>query len=209
MVRGGVKAGYAVFAPQHLFSARGFAENFRETTDQRLRLIGTSLTAVEVDKVKRSMDVLLKRPEIEPGRVAMIGLSYGGYYTLVTTALERRIKVAVVSGYFGVQEGRNAVDKLSVRGDFRLADRFTLFRDSDIAAMICPRALSIQAGSRDDYEHLIAQVAAHYAKLGAQGQFRYVVFDGSHEIRRRVRLRVRARSSVLRDRRQRLPGLVC
>ena len=36
MVRGGVKRGYVVFAPQHLFSADGFPKDLRNRTDERL-----------------------------------------------------------------------------------------------------------------------------------------------------------------------------
>lgn len=97
MVRGGVKRGYVVFAPQHLFSADGFSKDVRNRTDERLRLVGTSLTAVEIAKITRSLDVLLKRPEVDATRVAMVGLSYGGYYALVTPALDPRIKVSVVT----------------------------------------------------------------------------------------------------------------
>ncbi|HTN76999.1 MAG TPA: hypothetical protein VL096_17190 [Pirellulaceae bacterium] len=75
MVRGGVKRGYVVFAPQHLFSAESFPKDVRNRTDERLRLVGTSLTAVEIAKITRSLDVLLKRPEVDPARVAMVGLS--------------------------------------------------------------------------------------------------------------------------------------
>ena len=187
MVRGGVKLGYAVFAPQHLFKAIGYTDDVRDRVDRRLRLVGTSLTAIEIAKITRSLDVLLKRPEVDAARVAMVGLSYGGYYTLVTAALDLRIKIAVSSGYFGIQEGRYGADELSVPEDFQFVDRFTLFRDPTIAALICPRALQIQAGTHDDDEHrepgkqLIPQVAAYYANLGLQAQFRYVLFDGGHE----------------------------
>ena len=153
MVRGGVKRGYAVFAPQHLFAAEGYPKDIRDKIDERMRLIGTSLTAVEIAKITRSLDVIVKRPEIDPSRVGMVGLSYGGYYALVTPAVDLRIKVSVSSCYYGVQEGRYARDELSVPSDFKFKDRFTLFRDSDLVALICPRALEIQAGSLDDNDH--------------------------------------------------------
>lgn len=178
MVRGGVKNGYAVFAPQHLFKAPGFPADVRNSMDQRLRLVGTSLTAIEIAKISASLDVLLKRPQIDPGRVAMVGLSYGGYCALVTAALDARIKVVVSSGYFGIQEGRYGADELSVPSDFQFPDRFALFRDPDIAALICPRALEIQAGDHDDAEHrepgkqLIGEVSKHYSALGIAKQFR-------------------------------------
>ncbi len=187
MVRGGVKRGYAVFAPQHLFSATGYPGDIRQRIDLRLKLIGTSLTGVETAKITRSLDVLLKRPEIDANRVAMVGLSYGGYYALVAPALDARIKVVVSSCYFGVQEFRYERDELAVGTDFHFPDRFTLFRDSELAALICPRALMIQAGKTDDDAHramgviLAPAVADHYRRLKRPDDFQFIVFDGGHE----------------------------
>lgn len=187
MVRGAVRRGYAVFAPQHLFNAPGYPGDIRNRTDDRLRLVGTSLTAVEIAKITRSLDVLVKRPEVDAKRIAMVGLSYGGYYALVVPALEPRIKVAVSSCYFGVQEYRYAADEQSVPSDFRFADRFTLFRDSEIGALICPRPLLIQAGKTDDAPHrefgirLAPEVAAYYQGLGKPELFKFNVFEGGHE----------------------------
>ncbi len=187
MVRGGVKRGYVVFAPTHLFSAPGYPGDIRNKIDARMRLVGTSLTAVEIAKITRSLDVLVKRPEVDPKRIAMVGLSYGGYYTLVVPALEPRIKVAVSSCYFGVQEGRYVKDELSVPPDFQFKDRFTLWKDSEIVALICPRPLEIQAGSTDDTDHrepgklLAPAAAAYYQNLHRADDFRFVVFEGGHE----------------------------
>ncbi len=187
MVRGGIKRGYAVFAPQHLFSAEGYPKDVRNRTDERLRLVGTSLTAVEIAKISRSLDVLLKRPEVDASRVVMVGLSYGGYYALVTPAIDTRIKVSVCSCYYGVQEARYERDELSIPSDFKFKDRFTLFRDSDLAALVCPRALQIQAGSKDGVDHrdggkpLAPQSAAYYEKLGLSDRFQHLIFEGGHE----------------------------
>lgn len=187
MVRGGVKRGYVVFAPQHLFAAEGYPKDVRQRTDDRLRLVGTSLTAVEIAKITRSLDVLLKRPEIDASRVAMIGLSYGGYYALVTPAVDKRIKVSVCSCYYGVQESRYARDELSIPSDFRFSNRFTLFRDSELAALICPRALQVQAGSNDGVDHrdggkpLAPKSAAFYKQLGLGERFEHLIFEGGHE----------------------------
>lgn len=187
MVRGGVKRGYAVWAPTHLFRADGFPPDVRQRTDERLRLVGTSLTAVEIAKITRGLDVLLRRPEVDPRRVGMVGLSYGGYYTLITTALEPRIRAAVSSCYFGVQEGRYELSELSVPTDFRFPDRFTLLRDPELVALICPRPLEIQAGARDNASHrepgkgLAPESAEYYRRLGKPEAFRFLVFEGGHE----------------------------
>ncbi len=187
MVRGAVKRGYVVFAPQHLFSAEGFPKDVRNRTDDRLRLLGTSLTAIEIAKITRSLDVLLLRPEVDAHRVAMVGLSYGGYYALVTPAIDTRIKVAVCSCYYGVQEARYERDELSVPSDFRFPNRFSYFRDSDLVALICPRALQIQAGSKDGVDHrdgglpLAPVSAAFYSRLGLADRFQHLIFEGGHE----------------------------
>lgn len=187
MVRGGAKRGFIVYAPQHLFNAPPYPKDVRRQIDTRLRLVGTSLTAVEIAKITRAIDALVTRPEVDANRIAMVGLSYGGYYALVAPALDPRIKVIVSSCYYGVQEGRYWRDELAVPTDFQFSDRMTLFKDSDLVALICPRPLLIQAGSMDDTDHrdpgkiLAPRSAEYYNKLNLGDRFKHLVFDGKHE----------------------------
>ncbi len=187
MVRGAVKRGYIVYAPQHLFRADGFPPDIRRQIDSRMRLIGTSITAIEIAKITYAIDVFIKRAEVDPDRVAMVGLSYGGYYAQVTPAIDTRIKVSVSSCYFGVQEGRYQQKELSVPSDFQFMNRMTLFNDADLVALICPRAHQIQAGSRDNASHreagqsLAPRAAAFFKKLGRADRFQHVIFEGGHE----------------------------
>jgi dienelactone hydrolase len=187
MVRGAVKRGYAVYAPQHLFRADAYPNDIRRQIDDRMRLIGTSITAVEIAKITFALDVLIKRPEVDSARIAMVGLSYGGYYAQVTPAIDTRIKVSISSCYFGVQEGRYEKSELSVPSDFRFMHRITLFDDADLVALICPRAHQIQAGSRDNAshrekgKHIAGRSAAFFKKLSLSDRFEHVVFEGGHE----------------------------
>ena len=187
MVRGAVKRGYIVYAPQHLFRVDGFPQDIRRQIDDRLRLVGTSITAVEIAKITFAIDELSKRPEVDADRIAMVGLSYGGYYAQMTPAIDQRIKVSVSSCYFGVQEGRYEQDELSIPSDFRFMNRITLFNDADMVALICPRAHQIQAGSRDNASHrdkgsdIAPRAAAFYEKLDLDDRFQHVVFEGGHE----------------------------
>lgn len=187
MVRGAVKRGYIVYAPQHLFRADEFPKDIRRQIDDRMRLIGTSITAVEIAKITYAIDELIKRPEVDASRIGMVGLSYGGYYALVTPAVDPRIKVSVCSCYYGVQEGRYAEDELSVPSDFRFMNRMTLFNDADLVALICPRAFQIQAGSKDRASHremgkqLAPRAKAYYEQLNLKDRFEHVIFEGGHE----------------------------
>jgi dienelactone hydrolase len=187
MIRGAVARGYAVFAPQHLFTADGFPPDFRQRVDARARLVGTTITAIEIAKITRGLDVVLKRPEVDASRVAMIGLSYGGFYTLYTTALEPRIKVAVSSCYFS--DRAELLDKTEPFGwaDWRFTNGLSLFSDPDIVALICPRPLQVQVGSRDELFPIAAArrtaplAAEHYRRLNLADRFRFDEFPGGHE----------------------------
>lgn len=187
MVRGAVKRGYVVWAPQHLFNAQGYPADIRNQIDKRARMVGTTITAIEIAKITRSLDVLLKRPEVDPKRVGMVGLSYGGFYTLVTMAADTRIKAGVSSCYFGCQDWRFERDELGVPSDFQFNNAFTLIQDPEIVALICPRPLEIQAGKKDDEAHrdggikLAPKAAQYYEKLGKGPNFRFHLFDGGHE----------------------------
>jgi hypothetical protein len=60
-------------------------------------------------------------------------------------------------------------------------------RDPEIVALICPRALEIQAGTNDSPDHrdmgkqLAPQAAEYYRRLGRGDDFRFVLFEGGHE----------------------------
>jgi dienelactone hydrolase len=187
MVRGAVKRGYLVYAPQHLFRADEFPSDIRRQIDDRLRLVGTSITAVEIAKITYAIDELVQRPEVDASRIGMVGLSYGGYYAQVTPAIDTRIKVSVSSCYFGVQEGRFEQDELSVPSDFRFMNRITLFDDADLVALICPRAHQVQAGSLDNASHrekgksIAPRAAVFFEKLNLSDRFQHVIFEGGHE----------------------------
>lgn len=194
MIRGAAARGYVVFAPHLIFNPFSDREadsplppGVRVRLDARLRLLGTSLTAVEVAKISRALDVLLRRPEVDPERVAMIGLSYGGYYTLHTVAVEPRIKVAVSSCYFNDQAVRMPLDKPEAWSDMRFAGTLSDLADPELVALACPRPLQVQVG-RDDPMFLADaaarvgdRAAAYYERLGRDDHFEFVVFPGGHE----------------------------
>lgn len=186
-IRGAVERGYTVWAP--LFVMQPFADRdkgsevpaeIRKDLDAKLRAAGTSLMAVETMKITRALDRILELPEVNPQRVAMIGLSYGGYYTLYITAVEPRIKVAIASCSFrntpaakgGVTEGRP-----------------TDITSPQQVALIAPRPLQIQAGVKDSQApidtvretEVLARQA--YAKNGKPELFEFKEFDGGHEWR--------------------------
>lgn len=184
-VRGAVAEGYVVYAPLTVMYPFRDRDNgtvipaeVRKILDEKFRAAGTSLVAVEVQKISLVLDELVKRPEIDPRRIAMIGLSYGGYYSLYTAALEPRIKVVVASCSFS---------DMPAITDGKTEGRLFDLTPSDVAALIAPRPLQVQGGTNDkglpiDRSRAAAKrTALVYEKLGAKDKFTFEEFDGGHE----------------------------
>ncbi len=191
LVRGAVARGWVVWAPALLFNPfgeqSGLPEGVRQLADRRARRAGTTLTAIEVTKLSLGLTGVLAEPEVDGERVAMAGLSYGGYYTLMTAALEPRIRCAVSSCWFN---DRNAVFRAGepfAWDDAQFLGAGVRIRDADLVALICPRPLQVQVGAVDDLfpvagadrEALLARVP--YDRLGLSDRFDYRACEGGHE----------------------------
>lgn len=177
-----LEQGLAVFAPQLQLWGEGFGPSHqRNVFDHQLKLMGSSIVAVEIYKIQRALDYLAARPDLDDSRVGMIGLSYGGFYTLFTAALEPRIKAAYSSCFIN--------DRFRIDWpDFTWRDAANRFLDAEIAALIAPRFLFLEVGIRDElflYEHAqpeIDKVAAYYRQLKLEHRFWQNAFDGVHEL---------------------------
>jgi len=64
---------------------------------QLLILLGENLTQYRVWDGMRAIDYLLERPEVDPERIGCAGHSGGGTLTLFVSALDQRVKCAVVN----------------------------------------------------------------------------------------------------------------
>ncbi|VTU34495.1 putative dienelactone hydrolase [Variovorax sp. SRS16] len=178
--------GYAVWMPTYVHYGRD-GDDFRDRLTVRAWEAGTSLPAIEIAKTVKALDVLLKRPDIDPQRVAMMGHSYGGFYTLYTTALDPRIRVAVVAAYFNDREA--VLDSSEPNGflDWRYPDALTLWRDPSVAALVAPRPLLIEAGNQDPLfpiqgaRKAAPEAAALYQRLGIGDRFEFREFVGRHD----------------------------
>jgi len=186
-VRGAVAEGYIVYAPLTVMypyrdrdAGTVIPPEVRKILDEKFRAVGTSLAAIEVNKITLILDELVKRPGIDPKLIAMIGLSYGGYYSLYTAALDPRIQVVVASCSFSdnpaITDGKTAGVPIDLA-------------PSDVAALIAPRPLQIQSGTNDKglpidkSRHAAHRTALVYEKLGAKENFIFEEFEGGHEFR--------------------------
>ena len=177
-----LRRGCAVFAPQlGLWNDTYGPPNQRDALDRQLKQLGGSVAGLDVYQLSRALDHLLARPGIDGTRAGMIGLSWGGFYTLLTAALEPRLRAALASCYFSE---RTVYDHPPAVW-FGAAQRFF---DAELAALVCPRALCVEVGAKDtlfDVKHAgpeAAKVTRTYAALGLGDRWRYVEHPGGHEL---------------------------
>lgn len=173
--------GYIVFAPQlHLWSEEYGPQNMRAQLDVRLKQLGGSITSVEIFKLMRAIDWLSAREDVDNKRIGMLGLSYGGFYTLFAAAADTRIRAAVSSCFFNDRYKYDWPDWTW----FNSGNRFL---DPEVCALVCPRALYVEVGKKDAlFDVALAEEPARRAKsffdrAGASGKFEYVEHDGEHE----------------------------
>jgi dienelactone hydrolase len=181
MSRRALRRGAAVFAPQLPMWQEQFGPKpERDMFDRQLRQVGGSIAALDVFQIACCLDALGGRADIDSGRIGMMGLSWGGFYTLVAAAVDTRIRAALTSCFFNDRETYDL-------GPAVWFDSAGAFMDAEIAALVAPRALCIEVGQRDDMfavDRARAEaepVRAVYERLGLGERFRYHEHAGTHE----------------------------
>lgn len=183
MTRRVLRRGMAVFAPQlQLWAPESFGPPPQnDTFDRKLKQLGGSMAALELYRLQRSLDALTRWPDIDANRVGMIGLSYGGFYTLFAAALDTRIKVAVSSCFFNDRLRYDFPDWAW----FNSANRYL---DAEVAAMVCPRPLYIEVGKKDDLFEVpyarsgAREIQARYRRLKVADRLVYHEHEGGHAL---------------------------
>jgi cephalosporin-C deacetylase-like acetyl esterase len=111
-------------------------------------ILGTYTLTLNIWDMMKCIDYLETRPEVDPARIGMMGLSQGGTMTTFTTAVEPRIRAADIIGYvnpwreFGVKR-ENFCGSQVVPSIYRYLDTH------DIAGLIAPRPLLLEMGVYD------------------------------------------------------------
>ncbi len=176
--------GSNVFAPGLLMWDRseeaGNPKFDRAKIDNDLQHVGGSIQALEVFAIRRVLEYFISEGIAMLGHIGMMGLSYGGLCTLCTAAVDTRISAAYSSCHFN-----DRYEYLWPDWTWRGAAQH--FLDAEIAALIAPRALFLEAGERD---HLFSpdgflreasRAAEFFAASGVPERIRYRVTDLGHE----------------------------
>ncbi|MFT5368714.1 MAG: dienelactone hydrolase [Candidatus Latescibacterota bacterium] len=146
-----------------------------------LDLSGKAGVGVFYLAMKRALDVLVNHPSCDPGRVAMTGLSGGGWQTAVLSALDERVKVIVpVAGHSPLWQ---RVSCMSDIGDLeQVPSDLCQVADFDtMTALFTPRPTLLIYNFRDDCcfrsrrtrKSVYAPVKPLYESLGIGDHFEF------------------------------------
>ena len=147
-----LEQGMMLYAPQFLLWIDG-TEEFkhpaaRQHLDAKLKSLGGSIAALEIFNVRKAIDYFVESESIDPQRIGMMGLSYGGFYALYISAAETRIKSTFSSSFF-CDRFCSETEPTGCRFDWLWPNSANTFFDAEVAALIAPRALYIENGVRD------------------------------------------------------------
>ncbi|HEY0603784.1 MAG TPA: acetylxylan esterase [Herpetosiphonaceae bacterium] len=189
------RRGMVVLAPE----LRGFGRR-REPQDQAAGptssschaaawwgvMLGKPLLGSRVWDVLRAIDLLQSLPEVDARRIGIMGGSGGGAVALFAAALDQRLRAAVISNYF-------CTFRDSILAMQHCACNYVpgLLQDAeiyDVAALIAPRPLLIEAGADDPIFPLpgvldaYAHLSEAYILQDASDKLERDVFAGGHQI---------------------------
>jgi dienelactone hydrolase len=151
----------------------------------RMQMLGKLLIAENLRDCLWSLELLAGHEQVDAKRLGCVGLSYGGRMTMLTSALEPRIRVAAVSGALNVMQERIAhpysCGAQIIPGLLNFGDV------PEIASLIAPRPCVWEVGSKDSLvapkwaDEALTRMRRAYKALGAEDQLQVDRFEGGHE----------------------------
>jgi dienelactone hydrolase len=183
--------GYVVLAPD----LRGFGERADWMPPDKYHcdwdlVCATMAGVVPLERnlwdLQRALDGLCDHPLVDPARVAVAGLSYGGTCSLFLAALDDRVRVAVVSGYLSSWRAAHTIP-WNMCGSQVMPGQLGAIEHVDVAALVAPRPLLVESGTDDmifpvaSARATVEQLRALYDRLGAPPDaIVHDVFAGEH-----------------------------
>ena len=188
------KEGYVVLCPDALcFEERqdpnqklkaGHFERF-----QFLRYVvnGKSLAWKNILDMKRAIEFLVSRPEVDSARIGCYGHSMGSTHTWLVGPWERRLKCLVGNCCLPTYRGIHRETMLHCFPNF--VPGIHEFGDTpDIVALIAPRALHLNFGELDrgtpieDVPDAINTISRAYSSMHAESRFSHYIEKGSGHV---------------------------
>jgi len=147
-------------------------------------LVGETMVAWRVWDVMRTIDYIATRQELDQRRIGCMGISGGGTVTVFATALDSRIRVALVSGYLNTFQ--DCIGSLAHCIDNYVPGILNWAEMHDVAGLIAPRPLFVESGEKDNIFPIKASIASFnevkkiYSVFGVPELVEQEVFPEEH-----------------------------
>lgn len=147
-------------------------------------MVGKLLIAENLRDSLWALELLARHERVDANRLGCVGLSYGGRMTMLTEALEPRIKAAVVSGALNLMQER--ISKPFSCGAQIIPGLLNYGDNPEIGSLIAPRACLWEVGARDrlippkEAEEFIRRLRLAYKAFDAEDRLQVDRFDGGH-----------------------------
>jgi len=144
------KRGILALHPEWLLFGELSGADYKHNRLSYLDLCGTSGLSVFYLAMKRGVDFLETYPKTDPSRIAMTGLSGGGWQTIILSSLDTRISVVVPNAGYICLFCR--VDHLEDVGDLEQnpVDLVSIADYSHLTAMLAPRPTLLIYNEKDN-----------------------------------------------------------
>ena len=132
----------------------------------------------------RCVDILQSRPEVDPQRIGVAGLSLGGEWTMWIAASDVRLKAAVVSGWMCTTEGVMGVYNCPCWDMPGLSELMDL---CEVHLLIAPRPVVFESAEFDPCFPIgysregFARIKAGYRVFGAEDRVVQDVWPAGHQ----------------------------
>jgi hypothetical protein len=155
-----------------------------------LDLVGTPGLAVFYESLRRTLDIGLALPDADASKVAVTGLSGGGWQTIILSALDTRVTLAnPVAGFSSFVTRTQWPEKDLGDSEQTPSDLASIADYTHLNALMAPRALQLTYNAKDtccyrgDYAvgTLVQQARPVFDLLGASAKLGYHVnYDNGH-----------------------------
>jgi len=185
-----VRHGYVVVAPCMIpFGRRVDRKKYGgndpcAVTFVRMQALGKLPMAETLRELRWSIDFLQSRSEVDAERIGCAGLSYGGRMTMLVSAMDKRVRVAAVSGALNLQQerlsARHSCGSQIIPGLLKYGDY------SEIGSLIAPRPCVWETGSADplivpEWDELFRnRLRRAYQALNSIDNLQFDRFEGAH-----------------------------
>jgi len=182
--------GFVVYAPQNPYIG---GDAFR-VLQRKANPLKKSLFAVIVRQHQRTLEWLKQQPFVDPDRIALYGISYGGKTAMRVPALLEDYCLSICSADFNEWIWKNVSNRhpysYLFTGEYEMFE-FNLgntFNYAELSWLILPRPFMVERGHHDGvapdewvaYEY--ARTRRQYVRFGIGDRTEIEFFDGPHSI---------------------------